>query len=95
MNLAKDKAKPSSTIGKIMNKLLSLVLLTTILISHSVYAETAKSPKKTKSTDTNQMMSDDEFMKQFMQLDREVNEQKKLGKTLDEINHLLSVDKQK
>lgn len=78
-----------------MNKLLSLILLTIMLISHSVYAETVKSSKKIKSTDTNQTMSDDEFMKQFMQLDREVNEQKKLGKTLDEINQLLGVDKQK
>jgi hypothetical protein len=77
-----------------------------MLISHSVYAETVKSSKK-KSTDTNQTMSDDEFMKQFMTLDqsekkakenldkrqKELEASKKLGKTLDEINQLIATDK--
>lgn len=85
-----------------MNKLLSLILLATILISHSTYAETVKSSKKIKSTDTNQTMSDDEFMKQFMKLDQrekkakeELEASKRLGKTLDEINQRLGTDEQK
>jgi hypothetical protein len=73
-----------------------------MLISHSVYAETVKSSKKIKSSDTNQTMSNDEFMKQFMKLDHKENKakeelesSKRLGKTLDEVNQLLDVDKQK
>lgn len=78
-----------------MNKLLSFILFTTMLISHSVYADTVKSSKKIKSTDTNQTMSDDEFMKKMMALDKREKDAIKLGETLDEINHLLGVDKQK
>lgn len=90
-----------------MNKLLSTILLATMLISHSVYAETVKSSKKIKSTDTNQTMSDDEFMKKMMAFEQRQNDakaktaksqadldsSKKLGQTLDEINKLLGVDK--
>lgn len=78
-----------------MNKLLSLILLMAMLINHSVYAEIAKSSKKTKPTDTNQTMSDDEFMKQFMAIEQRKKDAIKAGETLDEINQLLGVDKQK
>lgn len=66
-----------------MNKLLSSILLVIVLISNSTYAETAKSSKKNKSTDTNQTMTDDEFMKQFTALDKqEKDSEKKLEKTI-------------
>jgi hypothetical protein len=85
-----------------MNKLLSYMLLVTILISNYAHAETIKSSKKLKSNDTNQAMSDDEFMKQFMKLDQkekkaneELEASKRLGKTLDEVNQLLDADKEK
>lgn len=76
-----------------MSKLLSSVLLVTMLISNSVYAETIKSTKKTKSTDTNKTMTNEEFMKRFMALDQKEKEAIKKGETLDEINKLLGVDK--
>ncbi|MDD5387332.1 MAG: hypothetical protein PHQ22_09075 [Sulfuricurvum sp.] len=85
-----------------MNKLLSSILLVTILISNYAHAETINSSKKIKSNDINQTMSDDEFMKQFMKLDQkekkateELETSKRLGKTLDEVNQLLDADKQK
>ncbi len=78
-----------------MSKLLLSVLLATMLIDNFAYAETIKSTKKIKSADTNQTMSDDEFMKEFMKLDQELEAAKKTGKTLDEINKLLGVDSKK
>lgn len=85
-----------------MNKLLLFVLLTIMLIGNSTYAETVKSSKHIKSSDKNQTMTDDEFMKQFMALDQrekdakaDLEASKKLGKTLDELNKLVGVDKEK
>lgn len=78
-----------------MSKLLSSMLLTIALISNFAYAETIKSTKKIKSADTNKTMSNEEFMKQFMALDQKEKDAIKKGETLDEINKLLGVDKQK
>lgn len=76
-----------------MNKILSPILLATMLITHSIYAESIKSSKKIKSTDTNQTMSDDEFMKRFMAIEQRKKDAIKQGEILDEINKLLGVDK--
>lgn len=64
-------------------------------MSQSTYAETVKSSKNTKSSDSNQTMSKEEFMKRFMALEQKEKEAIKVGETLDEINKLLGVDKQK
>lgn len=71
-----------------MNKLLILVLLS--ILSFLLNAEEIKQSK-----DTNKTMSNDEFMKRFMALEQREKEAKELGKTLDEINKLLGVDKKK
>jgi galactose-1-phosphate uridylyltransferase len=83
-----------------MNKILFSIFITIILICNSVYAETVKSSKKIKSTEHNK--SDEEWLKAFMQAQQELKEEKvktkeieEKGKTLDEINKLLGVDKQK
>lgn len=78
-----------------MSKLFSSMLLAIALISNFAYAETIKSAKKTKSTDTNKTMSNEEFMKQFMAIEQRKKDAIKKGETLDEINKLLGVDKQK
>ena len=54
-----------------------------------VHAET------TKTTDSNKTMTNDEFMKRFMALDKKEKDAVELGKKLDEINKLLGVDKKK
>ena len=75
-----------------MNKLLILALLSIFAISSNA--------DSTKVKDTNKTMTDDEFMKEFMKLDkqekdaeRKLEATKKLGKTLDEIGDKLGVDK--
>lgn len=80
-----------------MNKLLILALLSIFAISLNA--------DNTKAKDTNKTMTDDEFMKEFMKLDKqekdakaktaktekELAEAKKTGKTLDEIGNLLGI----
>lgn len=80
-----------------MNKLLILALLSIFAISLNA--------DNTKTKDTNKTMTDEEFMKQIMALDqeeknakaktakteKELEEAKKTGKTLDEIGNLLGV----
>lgn len=78
-----------------MSTLLSSMLLAIALISNFAYAETIKSTKKIKSADTNKTMSDEEFMKRFMAIEQRKKDAIKKGETLDEINKLLGVDKQK
>lgn len=56
---------------------------------------TFASSETSKTTDTNQTMSNAEFMKRFMALDKKEKEAIKVGETLDELNKLLRVDKQK
>lgn len=58
-------------------------LLATTLICNYAYAETIKSTKNIKSTDTNQTMSDDEFMKELIAKQQKTEELKQLNKTLD------------
>lgn len=83
-----------------MKNISIITLLAITLISNFLYAETVKSSKKIKSTEQNK--SDEEWLKEFMQLQQELKEEKaktkaieEEGKTLDEINKLLGVDKQK
>lgn len=77
-----------------------LFLLAIALISDFTYAETVKSSKSVKQSDSNQTMTDDEFMKEFMRLDKEIEikkkkteELKKLNKTLDEALNLVNTKK--
>lgn len=69
------------------------MLLAIMFISNIAHAETTKSAKKIKSTDTNKTMSNEEFMKQFMAIEQRKKDAIKKGETLDEINKLLGVDK--
>lgn len=94
--------------NRFMSKLLLSVLFVTMLIGNSAYAETTKSVKKTKSTDTNKTMSDEEFMKRFMALEQEekdtkektiqvekkLEETRKLRKTVDELANQLGIKEQ-
>lgn len=68
------------------------ILLIVLLSFTFVYAET------TKTTDTNKTMTDDEFMKQLIkldndskQIDKQLEAQKKLRKTVDEVKSQLRV----
>lgn len=77
-----------------MKKLLFSIILITTLVSSFIYAETVK------SSDKNQTMTNDEFMKQMMALEqREIDakaktgELKKLNKTLDEALDLVNTKK--
>lgn len=72
-----------------MKALLVPILFISILVNNSIYAETSK------TTDTNKTMSNDEFMKKFMAIEQRKKDAIKKGETLDEINKLLGVDKQK
>lgn len=54
-----------------MKKNLSSIFLSVTLICNFVYAETIK------SSDKNSTMSDEEFMKQFMTLDQQIELEKK------------------
>lgn len=81
-----------------MKNISIITLLAVALICNSLNAETVKSSKNIKSTEQNK--SDEEWLKQFMQLQQELKEEKaktkaieEEGKTLDEINKLLGVDK--
>ena len=64
-----------------------------LLAANLIYAETPKQSKTTKANDVNKTMTDEEFMSQFMMLDKQEKDAKKLGKTLDEINKLLDNNK--
>ena len=80
-----------------MNKLLIIALLSIFAISSNA--------DNTKAKDTNKTMTDDEFMKQIIALEqkqndakaktrrteKELEEAKKTGKTLDEIGNLLGI----
>ncbi len=78
-----------------MKKLLFL-MLSMLLSGNFIYAEISKQLKSDKkTTDVNKTMTNDEFMKEFMKLEQELATAKKTGKTLDEINSLLGVDKKK
>jgi hypothetical protein len=81
-----------------MIRLIFTIFCTATLVCNSVYAETTKSSTSVKQADSNKTMTDDEFMKEFMRLDKEIEikkkkteELKKLNKTLDEglnlVNH--------
>jgi hypothetical protein len=81
-----------------MKNISIMTLLAITLICNSAYAETVKSSKSVKQSDANQTMTNEEFMKQFMALDKETKEvdkqletQKKLRKTVDEIKNKLGV----
>ncbi|MDD5203662.1 MAG: hypothetical protein PHH41_11060 [Sulfurimonas sp.] len=83
-----------------MNKLLSFIFLVIMLTANLVYAETIKSSKKIKSADTNQTISDEEFMKQWGQMEKDKKEakadleaSKKRGKALDELINQYRIDK--
>ncbi len=83
-----------------MKNISIITLLAIILICNSTYADTVKSSKNTKSSDVNQTMTNEEFMKQFMALDKEEKDAKsktsalerksktldKLEKTVDELS---------
>jgi len=71
-------------------------MLSMLLSGNFIYAEISKQLKSDKkTTDVNKTMTNDEFMKEFMKLEQELATAKKTGKTLDEINSLLGVDKKK
>lgn len=84
-----------------INTLISILLSTTLLLAE----ETTKTNKEQNTN--KQVMTDEEFLKQFMQLDKEVQEEKaktlvmkektkeleKLNKTADELLKTLGVDK--
>lgn len=88
-----------------MIRLIFTIFCTATLACNSAYAETTKSAKKPKFTDTNQTMSDEEFMKQFMALDKEEKDAKsktsalerkskaldKLEKTVDELSNKIGL----
>jgi hypothetical protein len=83
---------------KEMKNISIITLLAITLICNSAYAETTKSSKNIKLTDTNKTMTDEEFLKEFDLLDKETKEvdkqleaQKKLRKTVDEIKNKLGV----
>ncbi|MDD5387319.1 MAG: hypothetical protein PHQ22_09010 [Sulfuricurvum sp.] len=83
-----------------MKKILFSTISIIFLMYTSINADSIKSSKNIKSSDQNKSMTDDEFMKQFMALDKrekkakeELEASKRTGKTLDEINNLLGVDK--
>lgn len=82
-----------------MKKFLLYTLLTTILGSSFIYAETPKQSKSAKTNDVNKTMTDEEFMSKFMVLDRQekkaekkLEETKKLRKTVDELGKQVGVD---
>lgn len=91
-----------------MIRLIFTIFCTATLVCNSAYAETTKSVKKTKSTDTNKTMSDEEFMKRFMALEQEekdtkektiqvekkLEETRKLRKTVDELANQLGIKEQ-
>lgn len=88
-----------------MKNILIITLFAITLISNSLYAETVKSTKNIKSSDKNQTMTDEEFLKQFMALDQEekdakaktvqvekkLEETRKLRKTVDELANQLGI----
>lgn len=83
-----------------MKHILIATLFYFTAISNIAYAETPKSAKTLKSSDHNK--SDEEWLKEFMQLQQELKEEKaktkaieEEGKKLDEINKLLGVDSKK
>lgn len=81
-----------------MIRLIFTIFCTATLACNSVYAETVKSSKGVKQSDSNKTMTDEEFLKEFDLLDKETKEvdkqletQKKLRKTVDEIKNKLGV----
>lgn len=78
-----------------------------MLISNSTYADTVKSSKNTKSSDSNQTMLNEDFMKQWTRLENEKNQaeaeliqaksdldaSKKRGKALDGLLNQLDKNK--
>ena len=90
-----------------MKKILFSTICIIFLMSHSVYADTVKSSINSKSSDSNQTMSNEEFMKQWTQLENEESKaiaesiqvkadleaSKKRGKALDELLNQLDKNK--
>ena len=82
-----------------MKKSLLYTLLTTILSSSFIYAETPKQSKSAKTNDVNKTMTDEEFMSRFMILDEQEKDAKaktkaieKLEKTVNELGKQVGVD---
>lgn len=89
-----------------MKKFLLYALLTTTLACSFIYAETPKQSKTAKTNDINKTMTDEEFMSQFMILDKrqkdaeaktlqmqeKLEKIKKLRKTVDELGRQVGVD---
>jgi hypothetical protein len=79
-----------------MKKLLHSILFIVTLVANPMHADTNT------TKDTNKTMANDEFMKEFMRLDKNIEikrkkteELKKQNKTLDEILDLLDTKKSK
>lgn len=81
-----------------MKNISIIALLAITLICTSLYAETVKSSKNAKSSEQNKTMTNDEFMKQFMILDKQEKDSErklektiKLRKTVDELGNQLGI----
>ncbi len=78
-------------------------MLSMLLSSNFIHAETSKQLKSDKkTTDVNKTMTNDEFMKQFMTLDKKekdaekkLEETRKLRKTVDELGKQVGVNNKK
>lgn len=90
-----------------MKNISIITLLAITLICNFVYADTVKSSKNTKSSDSNQTMSNEDFMNQWTRIENEkiqaeaelvqaksdLEASKKRGKALDELLNQLDKNK--
>ena len=74
---------------KTITSILLISLLSTTILSNEI----EKTDEKQPVIKNKKVMTDDEFLKNFMQLENESKDLKKLNQTVDEIAQTLSVDK--
>lgn len=89
-----------------MKRILPFLFFSATLACSFIYAETPKQSKTAKTNDVNKTMTDEEFMSQFMILDKrqkdaeaktlqmqeKLEKIKKLRKTVDELGKQVGVD---